>query len=84
MEFILSKKSGAEITVQDFKCKTLAEARFLIENSGLNLTQITENGAITHAEGAYIVAQNPFPDQILESGSSITVKIQQEKPDNCQ
>jgi len=83
LEFILSKKSGAEITVQDYKCKTLAEARFLIENSGLDLTQITENGPITHTEGAYIVAQNPFPDQIIESGSPITVKIQQEKPADC-
>lgn len=83
LEFVLSKKSGAEISVPDFKCKTLAEARFLIENSGLNLTQITEQGTIDYPESAYILSQNPFPGEILESGSTINVKIQQEKPEDC-
>ncbi len=85
LEFILSKRSGGEVPVPDLLCKTLAAARFLLSSSYLEMGTIEEEGIISDPENAFILSQSPMPDGILKLpvGSSVSLKIAQERPDRC-
>lgn len=84
LEFVLSKNSGAEILIRDLRCKTLAEARFFLEENGLKLGSI--GGAIIENENmAYITEQSPEANGLstMTMGEYINVTIAEKKPSFC-
>ncbi len=85
LEFVLSKKSGAEIPVPDVLCKTLNEVQFLFDQIKLGIGSLSEEGSVLDPETAYVIRQNPPADGIgsIITGSSIDIVISQEKPDYC-
>lgn len=85
LDFILSKRSGFKIAVPDVSCKTLSQAAAFLKFSKLNLGTITQKGAITDKDNAYVISQFPDPssrDTVL-TGTTFSLEIQQEKPVNC-
>jgi len=85
LEFVISTKVGGEVPIPNLICQTLAEAKFLLSSSKLELETIVEEGAITDPETAYIVKQIPEAQdgQTIELGSSFKITIVQQKPENC-
>ena len=85
LEFVISTKVGGEVPIPNLICQTLAEAKFLLSSSKLELGTIVEEGAITDPETAYIVKQIPEAQdgQTIELGSSFKITIVQQKPENC-
>jgi len=85
LDFVLSKPDGKELALTDYKCMTLDEARFLIENDRLNIGTISGNGEITDEGTAYIVDQSPraTPGATIVMGEVLNFRIQQNKPSSC-
>jgi len=85
LEFVLSRKSGAILTVPDLQCLTVGMARFNAEARQLKIGNIQTIGSVDNPETAYIVGQYPKADsgESIESGSSIDLIVQQEKPEDC-
>lgn len=84
LEFVLSKNSGAEILIRDLRCKTLAEARFFLEENGLKLGSV--GGAIIENDNmSYITEQSPQADGIstMTMGEYINVTVAEKKPSFC-
>ena len=85
LEFVVSDKGGGEIIIPKLVCLTLEEAEFLLSSQNLSIGEITEKGAITDKNAAYILVQEPAFDDVskISMGSSITVTIAQSKPGSC-
>ena len=85
LEFVLSNKQGAIIQTPNLKCMNLGAARFNIEARKLQVGNIQVIGEVTNQEAAYVVGQYPNAKsgESMESGSTIDLIIQQEKPADC-
>lgn len=86
LEFVLSERSGLEISMPDLRCQTLAAAQFMIEEgSRLNIGKISEEGEIEDASSSYIIGQYPpYSDGAkIYIGESIDVVVSAEKPEDC-
>ena len=85
LEFVVSDKGGGEIIIPKLVCLTLEEAEFLLSSQNLSIGEITEKGAITDKNAAYIWVQEPAFDDVskISMGSSINVTIAQSKPGSC-
>ena len=83
LEFILSEKGGAAITIPDLTCKRFEEVKFLLEASELSIGEVKEQGTITNRNAAFIISQNPTGNGIstISSGQSINLTIAQKSPD---
>lgn len=86
IEIIISSSLDGEIEVPNLKCKTLAEARFEIEASGIKLGNISQEGDIENLEDAYIISQSPVYEKSkkIKMQSSIQLTVSQAYPDDCQ
>ena len=85
LEFVISAKSGGEVEIPDLLCKTYEEAQFLLENLGLTLGQVTQDGSIDDLNTSYIVSQSPAADgSMINMESSIQITVSKTKPDPCQ
>ena len=85
LDFILSKRSGQELSVPDLRCKSYNEALFLLESINVNVGQVSEKGKISDQSSAWIYDQNPRPEdqQSISSGEAIELFITQDKPKDC-
>lgn len=85
LQFILSKREGGLIDIPQFICNTYDVAKFVLEQSNLQLGEVIDQGPITHRNSAYIIEQVPayVPGQKMNMGEYVTLTISQEKPDNC-
>jgi beta-lactam-binding protein with PASTA domain len=84
LDFVVSEQSGASVDVPDLTCKTYEEAQFLLENLGLLIGNITEEGTLDDMSSAYIISQNPPADgSTIKMESSIDITVRQEKPSTC-
>ncbi|NOT36783.1 MAG: PASTA domain-containing protein [Saprospiraceae bacterium] len=85
IEVILSVSHGGEIDIPNLRCKTLAEAKFEIEASGIKVGNITQDGNIENLDDAYIISQKPTYEKSkkLKMESTIDVTISQTYPDDC-
>ncbi len=85
LDFILSKRDGAEIDLQDFTCRQYKSLGFMLEVLDLKLGAIERVGAITNQNEAWIIAQYPSYSEgkKIIQGESIEVTIQQEQPESC-
>ncbi|HEX5626226.1 MAG TPA: PASTA domain-containing protein, partial [Saprospiraceae bacterium] len=85
LEIVISTKKGGAVPVPDLVCKTLAEARFLLESSKLELGAIREEGEITDAASAYVIEQFPpaQSEETVDLGTAFKITIAQERPAHC-
>jgi len=84
LDFVVSERSGASVNIPDLTCKTYEEAQFLLENLGLLIGNITEEGNLDDMTSAYIISQNPAADgSTIKMESTIDITVRQEKPASC-
>ncbi|MBK8956316.1 MAG: PASTA domain-containing protein [Saprospiraceae bacterium] len=83
LDFVLSTQSGGKVDMPKLICLNLAEARFLLNTYKLELTDLQYEEEITDEELAFVLWQHPKPGESVALGSSIQLKIQQSRPDNC-
>lgn len=86
IDVIISVSQGGEIDLPNLRCKTLAEARFEIEASGIKLGNITQDGEIPNLDDAYIISQSPAYEKSkkIKMESSIDLTLSQTYPDDCE
>lgn len=79
LEFVLSKRSGAQLPIPDLMCKGVSEVKFLLSSSQLLLGDVTSEGDIKDIESAKIVSQHPSPiaGYTILSGEPIHVTVTQ-------
>jgi hypothetical protein len=83
--FILSQRTGGRLPIPDLMCMTYAEAQFILENSGLAITEIIQTEQIVDLQNAYISGQVPDPAEgMIEQGSGMRISLTREKPLQCQ
>ncbi len=85
LDFVLSKPDGKVLPLTDYRCMSLDQARFLIENEGLVIGTISGNGEIKDEGTAFIVDQSPRskPGATIVMGELLNFRIQQNKPASC-
>lgn len=83
LEFVVSTQSGGKVPVPDFYCKTLAEAKFLLAGSKLELGDLELIGEFEDQESAYVIDQDIPSDQMVALGTKIKLSISQQKPELC-
>ena len=70
--------------IPDLMCMTYAEAQFLLENSGLQITEIIQADQIIDLQSAYISGQVPDPAEgMIEQGAGMRISLTREKPLRC-
>ena len=84
LDFVISSTSGGKVEVPDLTCKTYEEARFLLENLGLKVGEVSQRGEIADLNTAFVVDQFPPADgSIIEMESNIQLTLAAEKPGAC-
>lgn len=84
--FVISQRSGLELSVPDLRCQTLAAAQFIIEDgSKLKLGTIRTIGEVNDQGSAYVVSQYPKydPNVKVVIGEAVDLVISAEKPEDC-
>lgn len=83
--FILSQSTGGRLPIPNLICMTYAEAQFLLENSGLLISEVIQEDQIIDLQGAFVAGQVPDPAEgMIEQGSSMKLSLTREKPLHCQ
>lgn len=84
LNFIISDRKGGELEIPDLICKTFAEARFIIENSGLTLGEVLTVGDVEIADSAYVTGQVPDPAEgLMRMGDEIKLSLAAKRPIDC-
>jgi hypothetical protein len=84
LQFILSERKGGELEIPDLVCLTYAEAKFIIENSNLELGEIITAGNISSVDSAFVTGQVPDPGEgVMYMGDKIRLSLSANKPFNC-
>lgn len=82
--FILSQRTGGRLPIPDLICMTYAEAQFLLENSGLLISEVIQEDQIIDLQGAYVAGQVPDTEEgTIEQGSYMKLSLTREKPLHC-
>jgi beta-lactam-binding protein with PASTA domain len=79
LEFTLSKRAGAELNIPDLMCRSVAEAKMVLEVSELLLGDIKTEGDISDFENAKIVYQHPSSKDgfTITMGEAIHITVTQ-------
>jgi beta-lactam-binding protein with PASTA domain len=85
LEFVVSDKAGGEISIPDLICSSIAEIDFLLQQSNLEIGEITTKGVIPDTSAAYVLDQDPKYDGItkIPMKSKINLTIIANKPTKC-
>lgn len=84
LEFIISERSGGRLRIPDLVCRTFAEARFLINNSGLTLGEVITDGKTEVVDDAWVSGQVPDPAEgFMVMGEEIKLSLSADKPLHC-
>jgi eukaryotic-like serine/threonine-protein kinase len=85
LEFVVSDKAGGEINIPDLICSSVAEIEFLLQESNLEIGEITTKGNIPDTAAAFILDQDPKFDGIskIPMKSKINLTIIANKPTKC-
>jgi beta-lactam-binding protein with PASTA domain len=83
--FILSQRTGGRLPIPNLICMTYAEAQFLLESSGLEISEIVQEDQIVDLNSAYVAGQVPDPEEgLIEQGSGMRLSLTRDKPMHCQ
>lgn len=83
LEFVLSKSTGAQLSIPNMVCKTYSEALFLARSLNLNIRDDLQEGENKYE--AFVHAQTPSfsPDSKIVMGDTILLTLKSSKPDFC-
>jgi hypothetical protein len=84
--FIVSTTAGGEIEIPSLRCMTLAEAKFLLAASKLEVGKIKlENEEEFSDDNYYIINQSPAAGsgELIKMGEKINLVIQEDLPPDC-
>ena len=84
LEFILSERSGGSVPIPDLICKNYQEAKFVLDNLGIDFGEIIWEGTAGATDQAFITSQSPESSEgSIRAGNSISVSLSQDKPKFC-
>lgn len=83
LEFVLSKSTGAQLSIPNMVCKSYSEALFLARSLNLNIKDDLQDG-VSKFE-SYVHEQSPSfsPDSKIVMGDTIVLILKASKPDFC-
>lgn len=83
--FILSTDKGGELNLPDLRCKTVAEVKFLLTASKLELGTIKKEGDVSSEDDAWVISQEPeySADKKIKMGDSVSITISETRPEDC-
>lgn len=84
LEFIISEKSGGIVEVPDLICKTYEEAKFLLENLGLMVGDVNQQGEIDFLDASFVVNQQPAEGEEIMMETPIMLSVSNNKPSDCE
>jgi beta-lactam-binding protein with PASTA domain len=84
LEFIISEKSGGIVEVPNLICKTYEEAKFLLENLGLLVGDVKENGEVDDLNVAYVTGQEPAEGEEIMMETLILLTVSSSRPTDCE
>ena len=79
LEFTLSTKSDAELDIPDLMCRTVAEAKTILDVNELELGDVKVDGDIENLQMARVVYQYPSPKNgfKITSGDAVHITVTQ-------
>ena len=85
IEAVVTKRGVGRVPIPNLRCKTLADAEFLIEGSRLAVGSITGDGTWQTGEEGYIFLQTPryIEGNTIKIGTPIDIRITKFRPSNC-
>lgn len=85
LEFVISRKDGGDVTIPDLRCKTLEEARFILESSKLTLGDVVYKSESDDDHAVYVISQSPPYDGItnIKMGDRVALTVSTSQPLGC-
>lgn len=85
IEAVVTTRGVGSVPIPNLKCKTLAEAEFLIENTRLAVGSIIRDGSLQPGEEGYVWMQSPrFIDgNTVKVGTPVDIQITKFRPSTC-
>jgi beta-lactam-binding protein with PASTA domain len=83
--FVVSERESDVVLLDNFVCKTLEEAKFILEASNITIGNIVSNTDVVDKGSAFIFKQEPEYEIGLKinKNTPITVYLSKTKPENC-
>ena len=82
LTIVISKKGYGNTTVPNIVCKTLSEAKLILENSNLTIN-FEADQTVIDKDNAYIWLQNPAEGSSIRFGEQVKLRLTQNLPDDC-
>ncbi len=85
VDFVVSEQVNLTAEIPDCVCLTFDAAKFLIQNSNLNLGSTIKDASVTDAEKAFVYRQSPrfSPSGTMRVGEQVDVYLTQKRPAGC-
>lgn len=82
LTIVISKKGYGNTNVPNIVCKTLSEAKLILENSNLTIN-FEADQTVVDKENAYVWLQNPAAGSSIRFGEQVRLRLTQNLPDDC-
>ena len=79
---VISKKGYGNTNVPNIVCKTLSEAKLILENSNLTIN-FEADQTVIDKDNAYVWLQNPAAGSSIRFGEQVRLRLTQNLPDDC-
>ena len=79
---VISKKGYGNTNVPNIVCKTLSEAKLILENSNLTIN-FEADQTVVDKDNAYVWLQNPAAGSSIRFGEQVKLRLTQNLPDDC-
>lgn len=82
LTIVISKKGYGNTKVPNIVCKTLSEAKLILENSNLTIN-FEADQTVVDKDNAYVWLQNPAAGSSIRFGEQVKLRLTQNLPDDC-
>ncbi|MFK7774978.1 MAG: PASTA domain-containing protein [Saprospiraceae bacterium] len=79
---VISKKGYGNTNVPNIVCKTLSEAKLILENSNLTIN-FEADQTVVDKDNAFVWLQNPAAGSSIRFGEQVRLRLTQNLPDDC-
>ncbi len=83
LEMIVSKPTGASLSMPDLACKTIDEAVFLVRSLQLVVGEKNADETVLDEGSAFVWRQYPDPSSRVYTGDTVTLYLTREEPLDC-
>jgi beta-lactam-binding protein with PASTA domain len=85
IDFVVSEEVTLTVTIPDCVCRTLGEAKFLLQTSELSIGRVIVDQAMDDEENGYVWRQSPKydPNGTMRKGEKIDLYITLDRPASC-